>query len=60
MFNTEFVCLTQVFETSFESVIQGKSAYETWLEQGNTGTEQDFLDSLKDGESLPTAEEVWL
>lgn len=25
----------------------GKSAYETWLEQGNTGTEQDFLNSLK-------------
>ena len=25
----------------------GKSAYEIWLEQGNTGTEQDFLDSLK-------------
>ena len=25
----------------------GKSAYEIWLEQGNTGTEQDFLDSLR-------------
>lgn len=25
----------------------GKSAYEIWLEQGNTGTEQDFLNSLK-------------
>lgn len=24
----------------------GKSAYEIWLEQGNVGTEQDFLDSL--------------
>lgn len=24
----------------------GKSAYEIWLEQGNTGSEQDFLDSL--------------
>jgi hypothetical protein len=24
----------------------GKSAYEIWLEQGNTGTEQDFLNSL--------------
>ena len=24
----------------------GKSAYDIWLEQGNTGTEQDFLDSL--------------
>lgn len=25
----------------------GKSAYEIWLEQGNEGSEQDFLDSLK-------------
>ena len=24
----------------------GKSAYEIWLEQGNTGTEQDYLESL--------------
>jgi len=27
----------------------GKSAYEIWLEQGNTGTEQDYLDSLVAG-----------
>ena len=26
---------------------RGKSAYEIWLDEGNTGTEQDFLDSLK-------------
>lgn len=26
---------------------RGKSAYETWLEQGNVGSESDFLDSLK-------------
>ena len=25
----------------------GKSAYETWLDLGNVGTEQDFIDSLK-------------
>ena len=25
---------------------QGKSVYQTWLDNGNTGTEQDFLDSL--------------
>ena len=46
----------QVFEAKFEATfnadvlvkgIDGKSAYEIWLEQGNTGTEQDFLDSLK-------------
>ena len=30
----------------------GKSAYEIWLEQGNTGTEEEFIQSLigKDGE----------
>lgn len=27
--------------------IVGLSAYEVWLEQGNTGTEEDFLNSLK-------------
>lgn len=26
---------------------QGDSAYQIWLDQGNTGTEQDFLDSLQ-------------
>lgn len=26
---------------------QGESAYQVWLDEGNTGTEQDFLDSLK-------------
>ena len=30
-----------------ERGVDGKSAYEIWLEQGNTGTEQEFLDSLK-------------
>jgi len=32
--------------------LNGKSAYEIWLDQGNSGTEQDFLDSLK-GEQGP-------
>jgi uncharacterized protein YjbI with pentapeptide repeats len=27
--------------------VDGKSAYETWLDLGNTGTEQDFIDSLR-------------
>jgi hypothetical protein len=30
----------------------GKSAYEIWLEQGNVGSEQDFLDSLKGEEGF--------
>ena len=25
---------------------EGKSAYDVWIERGNTGTEQDFIDSL--------------
>lgn len=28
---------------------RGKSAYDVWLDEGNTGTEQDFLDSLSIG-----------
>ena len=35
----------------------GKSAYDIWLEQGNEGTEQDFLDSLK-GEGGVSAEDI--
>lgn len=31
----------------------GKSAYELWLEQGNLGSLQDFLDSLKGVEGIP-------
>lgn len=27
--------------------VEGKSAYEVWIDEGNSGTEQDFLDSLK-------------
>ena len=27
--------------------LPGKSAYQVWLDEGNTGTEQDFLDSLE-------------
>ena len=31
---------------------EGKSAYQTWLDLGNTGTEQDFIDSLGGGGSF--------
>ena len=30
-----------------EMGLEGASAYEVWLAEGNVGTEQDFLDSLK-------------
>ncbi len=36
--------------------VEGKSAYQIWLEQGNTGTEQDFLNVLK-GEQGPKGED---
>lgn len=46
-----------------EQGIQGKSAYDIWIELGNSGSQQDFIDSLvgKDGndfhmESIPTFE----
>lgn len=37
----------------------GKSAYEIWLEAGNTGTSADFLESLI-GEAGKSAYEIWL
>ena len=40
----------------------GKSAYELWLDQGNTGTVQDFLGTLTDKNYVhnqPSAASVW-
>ena len=33
--------------------VEGKSAYEVWLEQGNEGTEEDFFNSLKGDAGSP-------
>ena len=44
--NGVWVPVSSASETG-EKGDDGKSAYEIWLEQGNTGTEQDFLDSLR-------------
>ena len=58
IFKTELEKDRTLFKTNFQTNIiagnDGKSAYEIWLEQGNTGTEQDFLNSLKgeDGSSF--------
>lgn len=40
----------------------GKSAYETWVEAGNTGSQVDFLNSLKgtNGTNGKSAYEIWL
>ena len=38
---------------------KGDSAYDIWLAENNSGTEQDFLDSLK-GEKGDSAYRVWL
>ena len=34
------------------TIPKGKSAYQTWLDLGNTGTEADFIKSLKAKNSL--------
>ena len=36
--------------------LEGKSAYEVWLDNGNTGTQEDYLKSLE-GKS---AYDIWL
>lgn len=57
-----FVPVLQSDAKTFESKIEtlgrvgepGLSAYQIWLQQGNAGTEQDFLDSLKASYTHPT------
>lgn len=39
--------------STWRTVNVGASAYEIWLALGNTGTEQDFLDSIKGDPGLP-------
>lgn len=36
-----------VLEVFIENGARGKSAYEVWIDEGNTGTQQDFLNSLR-------------
>lgn len=38
--------------------VDGKSAYQLWLDEGNSGSTQDFIESLK-GEDGLSAYEVW-
>ena len=39
-------------------ITSGASAYDIWLQQGNTGSEQDFLDSLKGASYVRQKSEV--
>lgn len=39
-------------------LVSGASAYDIWLQQGNTGSEQDFLDSLKGASYVRQKSEV--
>lgn len=39
--------LNQAIEEAKKQATPGKSAYQLWLDEGNKGTEQDFLNSLK-------------
>lgn len=45
--------VTQIIVPTGPRGLQGDSAYQTWLDLGNTGTEEDFINSLK-----PSAEEI--
>ena len=45
--------VTQIIVPTGPQGLQGDSAYQTWLDLGNTGTEEDFINSLK-----PSAEEI--
>lgn len=45
--------VTQIIVPTGPRGLQGDSAYQAWLDLGNTGTEQDFIDSLK-----PSAAEI--
>ena len=49
--------LTKVFEyvqSTLPPPVDGKSAYQIWLDEGNTGTEADFLASLQGAQGLPS------
>ena len=50
----------ELFETNAGP--KGDSAYQVWLDEGNTGSEQDFLESLRgpEGPDGPSAYDVWL
>ncbi len=37
----------------------GQSAYDIWLAQGNTGTQQDFLNSLQGAQGTPGSQNAW-
>ena len=41
-----------------EKGTDGKSAYQIWLDEGNVGTEQDFLASLKGADGTMTFEDL--
>jgi hypothetical protein len=39
--------------------VNGQSAYDIWLSQGNTGTQQDFLNSLQGPQGTPGSQNAW-
>jgi len=53
---TDMTLGKKTFEPSGSPGADGKSAYEIWLEAGNTGSKKDYLDSLK-GETGPQGEQ---
>lgn len=53
-YGTAVDAMNENFTLIQQSLAEGYSPYQVWLDQGNEGTEQDFLDSLKgaDGVSI--------
>lgn len=44
---TNYQSFEELFFTAIKNAASAKSVYDIWLELGNTGTPQDFIDSLK-------------
>ena len=55
--HTRYKCLPYIGD--FNKPEDGKSAYELWLEEGHSGSINDFLNSLV-GEAGKSAYEIWL
>lgn len=47
-FNLQIVNQTRRFTSTFSPIGVNKSAYQEWLDLGNVGSPQDFIDSLKE------------
>lgn len=51
-YGTAVDAMNENFTLIQQSLAEGYSPYQVWLDQGNEGTEQDFLDSLKGADGI--------